>query len=228
MVGCQPPPASLRTQHEIRPAQTDRCRPLRRCSRNEKTARGFSRAGPWCRPACCIAPGERGPVLPRSMPPSTPSESCRRDLPSHRRTCAHAAGRGPDSLMPFPVKTRRYSILIHLLVATLLFSAAAPCGLIESAGESSCTEIPEAVAHAPASGPVTAEAAVASEAPAACAAAERSHLDCCAGCQTCCASYVEARALKPLALTGATQSTGFFPDQALPGTSLSIWRPPRL
>lgn len=130
--------------------------------------------------------------------------------------------------MTFPVKTRRHSILIHLLVATLLFSVAAPCGLIESAAESTCTELPEAVGQASENGPATAEAAVASEAPAACPATEHTHLDCCASCQTCCVSYVEAPALTPLALTGATQSTGFFPDQAPPGTSLSIWRPPRL
>jgi len=129
--------------------------------------------------------------------------------------------------MTFPVKTRRYPILIHLLVATLLLGTAAPCGLIASAAESPCTELPEAVEHASENGPAPAEAAVASEAPAACAATERAHLDCCASCQTCCASYVETPTLKPLALTGATQSTGFFPDQAPPGTSLSIWRPPR-
>lgn len=99
---------------------------------------------------------------------------------------------------------------IHLLALVLLFSATAPCGLIEVAAESFCTgprsELLPAATHDEV-GPV--------------------HLDCCAGCLTCCASYTEAPAPAPLISLGAAGQNGCFAGQGPTVSPFSIWRPPR-
>lgn len=127
--------------------------------------------------------------------------------------------------MSSQMNARRYTGLIHLLVAVLLFSAVAPCGLIELAAASVCTGASPAVEHVPKNGPAADEPTGAS------AAGEEAGLacfDCCVGCLTCCASYTEALASGPLAPAGATKLPGFFMKQGPLGTLLSIWRPPRV
>jgi hypothetical protein len=111
---------------------------------------------------------------------------------------------------PLQMNTKPSPGLIHLLTLVLLFSATAPCGLTEVAAESFCTgprsEPLRAVAHDEV-GPV--------------------HLDCCAGCLTCCASYTEAPAPGTLIALGAAVQAGFYAVQGPPVSPFSIWRPPR-
>lgn len=126
--------------------------------------------------------------------------------------------------MPSQMNAKRYDRLIYLLALVLLFSTLAPCSLIELAAESLGTEEPVSVDYASEEGAATEESAdesVAME------EAGLVHLDCCAGCLTCCASYVETPSLGPLALAGVTKLSGFFIEQRPLGSTLSIWHPPR-
>jgi hypothetical protein len=99
-------------------------------------------------------------------------------------------------------------MLIRLVVAVLLFSAGVPCGLLEIEAEPICTGGDSQ--------------AVAGDAP-----AGDLHLDCCAGCLTCCARYTGTAAAFPPVPAPLITALLFFPAPRPPVASLPIWHPPR-
>lgn len=130
--------------------------------------------------------------------------------------------------MPLQINAKRFAGLTRLLVLVLIFSTAAPCGLIEVAAASFCTgslvESLSMVEQSSTDGPISDEAPAASEAG---NEAEPVHLDCCDGCLMCCASYTAAPAPKPLVLLDAVVQPRSFADQVPSGSPFSIWHPPR-
>ena len=113
-------------------------------------------------------------------------------------------------MAPFLHTKRRYADLVRSLIAVLLFSVVVPCGLFEANDASVCTT--EDVRTGGAAGDH----------------ADGLHLDCCAGCLTCCASYTASSVLRPLAPAPAVALHVFSLEQGPPKSPLPIWRPPRL
>lgn len=111
----------------------------------------------------------------------------------------------------FHMNARRYKDLICFLITALLFSVVVPCGLLDLGAESYCTTN-DIIADGTHGGGHAGDL----------------HLDCCAGCLTCCASYTEPPAQRPLAAAG-TAAPHVFPSKQGPLESpFPIWRPPRI
>ena len=104
------------------------------------------------------------------------------------------------------MKATRYSGLINGLIAVMLFSAVAPCSLLEVGAASYCT----------------------TEDTLAASTADDFHSDCCAACLTCCASSLEPPALRPFAPCHSVTSHVLFLERGPLASPFSIWHPPRL
>ena len=118
---------------------------------------------------------------------------------------------------------RLLQLVIGSALVVLLLGAVAPCDLVELASDALCADGSVAADGCCSDEPATAESA--------CEGAgdgeQVAHVDCCAGCLACCASYLSGLTAGPRLSDHSARTAGISEHQQAPQSLLSIWRPPR-